>query len=142
MKPIERVRELLSSLQIPYCVASSGGHDKMRATLGATGMLVLFEGRIFSAGDVENPKPEPDVFLFAAESMGAEPSRTAVVEDSVSGVLAGRAAGMTVFAHSGHTAAARLEDAGAEATFGHMSELESLLASSPRAIFASARCPR
>ena len=69
--------------------------------LGLTGLAERFAGRIFSADDVAHGKPDPAVFLFAAASMGVEPYRCAVIEDSVSGVEAGLAAGMTVFAFSG-----------------------------------------
>ena len=81
-------------LGLATCVASSGTHDKMARTLGRTGLLERFEGRIFSATQVERGKPAPDLFLFAAASMGVEPSRCVVVEDSRAGVAAARAAGM------------------------------------------------
>jgi HAD superfamily hydrolase (TIGR01509 family) len=125
--PIEGIRDVLEGLTIPYCIASSGDHDKMRVTLGATNLLPLFEGRLFSATEVPNGKPAPDVFLLAAERMGATPARTAVVEDSVNGVLAGCAAGMTVFGYAGLVPAAKLAEAGAAATFTHMRELPALL---------------
>ena len=126
--PIEGIREVLEGLTIPYCIASSGDHDKMRITLGTTGLLPLFEGRLFSATEVPNGKPAPDVFLFAAERMGAAPARTVVIEDSVNGVLAGCAAGMTVFGFAGLVPAARLAAAGAAVVFTHMRELPALLA--------------
>ena len=126
--PIEGIREVLEGLTIPYCIASSGDHDKMRITLGTTGLLALFEGRLFSATEVPNGKPAPDVFLFAAERMGAAPARTVVIEDSVNGVLAGCAAGMTVFGFAGLVPAAKLAAAGAERVFTHMRELPALLA--------------
>ena len=95
------VVEALDSITTPVCVASSGSHDKMRFTLGRTGLLDRFDGRIFSVDQVAQGKPAPDVFLFAAEQMGVSPERCAVVEDSVSGVTAGVAAGMAVFAFAG-----------------------------------------
>ena len=126
--PIEGIREVLEGLTIPYCIASSGDHDTMRITLGTTGLLPLFEGRLFSATEVPNGKPAPDVFLFAAERMGAAPARTVVIEDSVNGVLAGCAAGMTVFGFAGLVPAAKLAAAGAAVVFTHMRELPALLA--------------
>ncbi len=126
--PIEGIREVLEGLTIPYCIASSGDHDKMRITLGTTGLLALFEGRLFSATEVPNGKPAPDVFLFAAERMGAAPARTVVIEDSVNGVLAGCAAGMSVFGFAGLVPAAKLAAAGAAMVFTHMRELPALLA--------------
>ena len=71
--PIPGVDEMLGALTVPCCVASSGEHTKIRLTLGATGLLPRFEGRIFSVADVARPKPEPDVFLFAAGQMGGGP---------------------------------------------------------------------
>jgi HAD superfamily hydrolase (TIGR01509 family) len=127
VQPIEGVRDVLEGLTIPYCIASSGDHDKMKITLGATGLWPLFEGRLFSATEVPNGKPAPDVFLYAARRMGASPERTAVIEDSINGVLAGRAAGMTVFGFAGLTTAARLVAAGADVTFTAMRELPALL---------------
>jgi HAD superfamily hydrolase (TIGR01509 family) len=95
------VIEALNGIATPTCVASSGSHDKMRFTLGITGLFDRFEGRIFSVDEVANGKPAPDIFLYAAQRLGAAPDRCAVVEDSVSGVTAGLAAGMTVFAFAG-----------------------------------------
>ena len=80
--------EALDEISIPVCVASSGSHDKMRFTLGKTGLFERFDGRIFSVDQVEHGKPAPDIFLFAAAQMGTIPGRCAVVEDSVSGVTA------------------------------------------------------
>ncbi len=95
------VMEALDEIATPVCVASSGSHDKMRFTLGKTGLFDRFDGRIFSVDEVEHGKPAPDIFLFAAKHMGAAPGRCAVVEDSASGVTAGLAAGMAVFAFAG-----------------------------------------
>ena len=128
VRPVAGVRAVLEQLTIPYCIASSGDHDKMRITLGATALLPLFEGRVFSATEVPRGKPAPDIFLFAAERMGAEPARTAVIEDSVNGVLAGVAAGMTVFGFAGLVAREKLVEAGASRTFDDMRELPALLA--------------
>jgi HAD superfamily hydrolase (TIGR01509 family) len=83
------------------CVASSSSHRHLRFALSLTGLLERFEGRIFSAHDVARGKPAPDVFLHAASSMGVPPERCAVVEDSAPGVIAGLAAGMSVYAFCG-----------------------------------------
>lgn len=85
------------------CVASSGSHRKMALTLGSTGLLERFEGRIFSSTDPEitRGKPAPDLFLHAAARMRAEPRRCAVVEDSPAGLTAALAAGMAPFAFTG-----------------------------------------
>jgi HAD superfamily hydrolase (TIGR01509 family) len=125
--PIAGVAEVLRELRVPYCVASSGDHDKIRLTLGATGLLKSFENRIFSAADVPNPKPAPDVFLLAARTFGADPSACAVIEDTPTGVRAGVAAGMRVFGFSANTPAHRLRGAGAHHFFSEMHELPGLL---------------
>jgi HAD superfamily hydrolase (TIGR01509 family) len=127
VQPVAGIREVLEALTIPYCIASSGDHDKMRLTLGATMLMPFFEGRLFSATEVPRGKPSPDVFLYAAERMGAAPARTVVIEDSVNGVLAGCSAGMTVFGFAGLTASAKLRAAGAAYVFEDMSELPRLL---------------
>jgi HAD superfamily hydrolase (TIGR01509 family) len=109
------------------CVASSGGIDKIRRNLAKTGLLDRFDGRLFSGDDVEHGKPAPDLFLHAAAAMGADPRRAAVIEDSVHGVAAGEAAGMTVFAYTGGvTPAERLARPGVT-RFGDMGELPALL---------------
>lgn len=100
---------------VATCVASSGTHDKMRRTLGRTGLWDRFEGRIFSSSEVANGKPAPDLFLHAAASMGVGPERCVVVEDSRAGAAAARAAGMRCVGYAGGlTPAAWLEAEGAE----------------------------
>ncbi len=84
----------IESLGLATCVASSGTHDKMARTLGRTELLDRFDGRIYSATQVAHGKPAPDLFLFAAATIGVEPSACVVVEDSRYGVEAARAAGM------------------------------------------------
>jgi HAD superfamily hydrolase (TIGR01509 family) len=91
------VEEALDRIQLPYCVASSGDHDKMRMTLSITGLWPRFAGRLFSVTEVPRGKPFPDVFLLAAARFGVHPSACVVVEDTPIGVSAGGAAGMTVF---------------------------------------------
>jgi HAD superfamily hydrolase (TIGR01509 family) len=127
VRPVDGIRDVLEALTVPYCIASSGDHAKMHATLGATGLLPFFEGRIYSATEVARGKPAPDVFLLAAERMGVAPARAAVIEDSVNGVRAGHAAGMTVFGFAGLVSATELSAAGAARTFEAMRELSALL---------------
>lgn len=98
LQPVEGALELVRSLNIPFCLASNGPRDKIELCLGVTGLLPYFEGRIFSAYELGVWKPEPGLFLHAAEQMGIIPSRCVVVEDSVPGANAGIAAGMRVFA--------------------------------------------
>jgi HAD superfamily hydrolase (TIGR01509 family) len=101
--PVDGVLEALDQIEAttPTCVASSGSHDKLRFTLGLTGLYRRFEGRVFSGYEVANGKPAPDLFLHAAARMGAAPARCAVVEDSRFGVMAARAAGMHAFGYAG-----------------------------------------
>jgi HAD superfamily hydrolase (TIGR01509 family) len=96
LQPVRGIHAALDAISVPSCVASSGTHDRIRTALRVTGLLPQFEGRIFSATDVEHGKPAPDLFLHAAARMGAAPERCVVVEDSPAGVQAGLAAGMTV----------------------------------------------
>jgi HAD superfamily hydrolase (TIGR01509 family) len=127
LTPVEGVIEALDRIVAPTCVASSGSHEKMRFTLGLVGLYERFAGRIFSAEDVARGKPAPDLFLHAAARMGAEPPNCIVVEDSVHGVTAARAAGMRVFGYGGGlTSPQLLADAGAR-VFLHMRELPELL---------------
>jgi HAD superfamily hydrolase (TIGR01509 family) len=126
--PVDGVVAALDAIAAPTCVASSSSHERLRHTLGLTGLLERFDGRIFSAEEVENGKPAPDLFLHAAATLGAEPARCAVVEDSRHGVEAARAAGMRAFAYAGGvTPADRLRGA-ATTVFHDMSELPRLLA--------------
>lgn len=134
VRPIEGVTEVLKELRIPCCVASSGEHDKIRLTLGATGLLQNFEHRIFSVADVALPKPAPDVFLHAARTLGADPAACAVIEDTPTGVRAGVAAGMRVFGFAANTPHHRLSEAGAHHVFCAMRELPQLLRSVPAQI--------
>ena len=99
--PVPGVVAALDAIPIPVCVASSGTHERMRFTLGMTGLYDRFDGRIFSVEEVANGKPAPDVFLYAATKMDVKPDRCAVIEDSASGVTAALAAGMAVFAFAG-----------------------------------------
>jgi HAD superfamily hydrolase (TIGR01509 family) len=127
LRPVEGIVEALDRISVPICVASSGSHEKMRYTLGLTGLYDRFKGRIFSASEVGRGKPEPDLFLYAAERMGVAPETCVVVEDSVNGVKAARAAGMKVLAYGGGvTTAAKLEGLNT-IVFQHMSELPPLL---------------
>lgn len=127
LRPMSHIEYALGRIAVPCCVASSGDHEKMRTTLGITGLLPQFEGRLFSVTQVAHPKPAPDVYLFAAERMGVEPGRCVVVEDTPPGVRAGAAAGMTVLGYCAHTPAAKLRGAGAHVTFDDMRLLPQLL---------------
>lgn len=127
LEAVAGVRELLARLATPFCVASNGPRDKMRLTLTRTGLMQHFEHTMFSADDVAQPKPAPDLFLHAAASMAARPEACVVIEDSPTGVRAARAAGMRVLGYAAMTPARRLLDAGAHGVFDSMPALPSLL---------------
>jgi HAD superfamily hydrolase (TIGR01509 family) len=128
VRAVEGIVELLRAMKVAYCVASNGTPERMRMTLEAAGLLPYFEGRMFTAAEVANPKPAPDLFLHAARKMGAARARCAVIEDTVTGVRAGVAAGMKVFAYAGapHADPAALRAAGAE-VFTDMRDAAALL---------------
>jgi HAD superfamily hydrolase (TIGR01509 family) len=128
LRAVEGVEDALDRIGGPLCVASSGEPAKMRFTLGMTGLLPRFEGRMFSAVEVPRGKPAPDLFLHAARRMGAAPERCAVIEDSAVGVEAGAAAGMTVFGFAALSDADALRAAGAAYVFTRMDALPALLA--------------
>jgi HAD superfamily hydrolase (TIGR01509 family) len=130
LRPVEGIVEALPRISLSTCVASSGTHEKMQFTLGLTGLYERFRGRIFSATEVAHSKPAPDLFLYAATKMGVAPQACVVVEDSVAGVRAARAAGMSVLAYAGGvTPASKLEGPGTT-VFWNMSELPALVSSS------------
>lgn len=91
LRPADGIVEALDAISWPSCIASSGTHEKMRYSLGLTGLRDRFNGRIYSATEVTNGKPAPDLFLHAAEQMGFAPKRR----------LPQEAAGMHVFAYAG-----------------------------------------
>lgn len=131
LKAVEGVHEALDLIHQPYCVASNGPLEKLTQALGLTDLYTRFEGRIFSAYEVGHWKPDPGLFLHAARTLGTEPERCTVVEDSVTGVTAAKAAGMRVFGYAGEGphAAKALRAAGAE-VFDKMRDLPGLLAQS------------
>lgn len=128
LAPVDGITEALDRITIPTCVASSGSHDKLRFTLGHTGLYRRFEGRIFSGYEVAAGKPAPDLFLHAAATMGADPARCAVVEDTRWGVLAARAAGMRAFGYAGGLTPPEHLEGDATQVFEDMRELPGLLA--------------
>jgi HAD superfamily hydrolase (TIGR01509 family) len=117
----------LDTIDLPMCVASSGTHERIETALATVGLLARFDGRIFSAEDVPHGKPNPDLFLYAAERMGAEPARCLVVEDSPHGVAAAKTAGMSVIGYAGLTPAERL--AAADTVIGSMAHLPTTIGS-------------
>jgi HAD superfamily hydrolase (TIGR01509 family) len=101
LKPITGIFELLASTDKAKCVASSSSLERLDLTLRITGLFDRFSPHIFSAEQVDRGKPAPDLFLFAAKQMQVHPNRCVVIEDSLTGVRAGVAAGMTVLGYTG-----------------------------------------
>jgi HAD superfamily hydrolase (TIGR01509 family) len=128
LEPIDGIAEALDEITLPTCVASSSEPDPLRHKLQLTGLYERFEGRIFSASEVRNGKPAPDLFLFAAERMGAVPEACVVVEDSRYGVQAARAAGMDVFAYAGSVTPGAVLEGERTTVFDDMRRLPALLA--------------
>ena len=126
IRPIPGVVEAFEELTQRRCVASSSSHEHIRLGLELTGLISQFREGIFSASDVGRGKPAPDLFLYAASSMGVDPGECVVVEDSPPGVEAGIAAGMTVLGFVDLSPEAELQKAGAQ-TFCNMKELPSLI---------------
>ncbi|QOZ54014.1 HAD family hydrolase [Bradyrhizobium sp. CCBAU 53338] len=128
LQPIPGVAAVLSGLETPRCVASSSDLDRVSLSLDVTGLAPHFGDRLYTAQMVRHGKPAPDLFLHAAGKMQADPARTLVIEDSVSGVQAAKAAGMMVwgFVGGGHYRArdgrAILSAAGADRVFAQMSD--------------------
>lgn len=126
LEAIPGVREAIERIGQPACVASSGSRERIELSLGLTGLIDLFGERLFSADQVDRGKPAPDLFLFAAESLGAEPARCVVVEDSPLGIEAANAAGMTSLGFAAHTPGHRLR-AASGGVFTSMEQLPELL---------------
>jgi HAD superfamily hydrolase (TIGR01509 family) len=128
LKPIPGVGELLSNLKAPTCVASSSDLERVALSLTLTGLAEHFGNRLYTAQMVARGKPAPDLFLYAAAQMKAAPARTLVIEDSISGVAAAKAAGMTVWGFVGGShyvsrdGRAMLIDAGADRVFDRMAD--------------------
>ncbi len=119
VKPVPGVIDLVHRVAASgasFCVASSGSIPKMHSTLGPVGLLPLMRDVLFSAQDTGRGKPHPDIFLTAAAAMGHRCEDAVVIEDSLSGVQAGVAAGARVLGYAGDpfTDAGALSDAGAE----------------------------
>ncbi|MEN9681705.1 MAG: hypothetical protein RLZZ627_1598 [Pseudomonadota bacterium] len=128
MPGVPEALNFLEAIHIPRCVASNGPHEKMEISLGVTGLLPYFGHSVFSAYECQSWKPDPGLFFFAAEKMGYEPAKCAVVEDSAFGVRGGIAAGMTVFGYAPRHDGNDLKMLGAR-VFHHMDELPHLLES-------------
>lgn len=123
--PITGIESVLDTLEIPFGVASSGPPEKIRLNLGLTGLLPRFEGRIYSCYDIGKWKPDPAIFLYAADQLGVNPQDGLVIEDSPQGVSAALAGGFTVFGYRPHQELGPLGDA--HRVFDDMSLLPNLI---------------
>ncbi|GAB1857494.1 HAD family hydrolase [Flavobacteriaceae bacterium MHTCC 0001] len=126
IQPIKGIKKVLENLKIPFCTASSGPENKIRLNLEVTGLLPYFGDNIFSCYAIQKWKPEPDVFLWAAKTMGFTPEECLVIEDSVSGVKAAKAGGFDVFGYTEHDYKNELQPL-ATKTFSSMDELLGLM---------------
>ena len=130
LKPVEGVVSLLHRIRTPKCVASSSVPARLALSLQVTHLAEIFGPNVFDATMVSRGKPAPDLFLLCARRMGAEPGRTLVIEDSVMGITAAAAAGMTAWGfvggahHGAGDQADMLRTAGASRIFTSMTELD------------------
>lgn len=121
------VMDALDAAGIAFAMGSNGSDRKMQVTLGQhPGLIARFQGRLYSGQTLGKPKPAPDLYLHAARSMNAAPEACVVIEDSPTGAMAAKAAGMRCLGYAPHGNAAGLRAAGAE-VFRDMAELPGLL---------------
>lgn len=97
LKVVPHVHEVLAAMRVPFCIATSSSPRRAEMSLALVGLSDLVAGRVYTSTMVQRGKPAPDLFLFAAQQMQADPARTLVIEDSLTGIRAGLAAGMTVW---------------------------------------------
>ncbi|WP_179020857.1 HAD family hydrolase [Winogradskyella forsetii] len=126
IKPVDGVLEVVKSLEIPFCVASSGPENKIQLNLELTGLWPYFKSHVFSCYSIQKWKPDPAVFLWAAETMGFQPSECVVIEDSLVGVSAAIEGGFDVFGFTGHDYRNELQEK-ATKTFDNFLNLTELL---------------
>lgn len=140
LSPINGVREALQRVTLPAAVVSNSRMARVNASVRRAGLQQIFGERIFSAEQVARPKPYPDVYLFAAKTLGVEPTRCIVVEDSIAGLNSARAAGMKTIAFVGASHipdgyADALRNMGITRIMKHMDELPALIEAGVRGEF-------
>ena len=140
LAPIAGVRDALAEVPLPAAVVSNSRLARIAASLARVGLADIFGQRVFSAEQVARPKPHPDVYLHAAKQLGVAPERCLVVEDSVTGLAAARAAGMKTIAfvgasHVPNGYAQVLRNLGATRIIERMEQLPGLIAAGLRGEF-------
>jgi HAD superfamily hydrolase (TIGR01509 family) len=140
LSPINGVRDALQRVTLPAAVVSNSRMARVHASVRRAGLQQIFGERIFSAEQVARPKPYPDVYRFAAQTLGVDPSRCIVVEDSVAGLNAARAAGMKTIAFVGASHipdgyADALRNMGMTRIMKHMDQLPALIEAGVRGEF-------
>ncbi len=135
VKSVPGAAKAAALVSVPRCICSNSSRNRIAITLNRTGLMPLFDGAIYAAEDTETKKgkPEPDVFLYAAQKQNADPSRCMVIEDSVHGVTGAVNAGMRVIGFTGasHTYPGHsdvLSEAGAITVINRMVDLPATLA--------------
>ena len=135
VQAVEGARAAVLGVKGPRCVCSNSAPERLQGMLGRTGLLPLFDGNVFSARELPShkPKPAPDIFLYAAEKMGADPANSFAIEDSVHGITGAKRAGMRVIgftggAHSWPGHADALTEAGAETVIRRWADLQPVIA--------------
>ncbi|WP_052593978.1 HAD family hydrolase [Aureispira sp. CCB-QB1] len=113
LQPIPGIHAALERLTLPRCVASNAPQEKIRLNLGLLKLTHFFQDNIFSAYDIQKWKPQPDLFLHAAKTMGFAPHECLIVEDSLAGVTAAKTGGFEVLGYASKRTAKQLEEAGA-----------------------------
>ncbi|KKJ77848.1 hypothetical protein WH95_05330 [Kiloniella litopenaei] len=135
LETLPYIKETLSILEHPFCVASNSRTDRLDSALDKTGLGRFFpKERRFSSSMVEHPKPAPDLHLMACEMMKVKPEQALIIEDTVTGVTGGKNAGIAVLGFVGaehivdkNVQGRKLMEAGAYAVFDDMRQLSMML---------------
>jgi HAD superfamily hydrolase (TIGR01509 family) len=135
VRAVDGAREAVTATRAPKCICSNSAPDRLEMMLKRAGLRALFASNVFSSRALPShrPKPAPDIFLYAADKMGAAPDQTFVIEDSVHGITGAKRAGMRVIgftggAHSWPGHADALTEAGAETVINRWADLHPVLA--------------
>lgn len=132
LKAVAGVEDILEQIKLKKCIASSSSTSRIELSLAVTHLAKYFKGLIFSGNMVQRGKPDPDVFILAADTLKVPPHRCLVIEDSLPGIRAAKAAGMQVWGFVGglHCIPAyieKIQKANAALVFDTMQDLPKLL---------------